>query len=69
MYEVTPPGVVMGLAWTSMGGSVLYIELGKAMGAAVEGNSNQGSLKVHYCHRFSAELSTKHKREPAEGET
>lgn len=26
MYESTPPGVIMGLAWTSMGGSVLYIE-------------------------------------------
>ncbi|XP_053209491.1 lon protease homolog, mitochondrial-like [Panonychus citri] len=26
MYEITPPGVVMGLAWTAMGGSVLYIE-------------------------------------------
>ncbi|VDK52876.1 unnamed protein product [Cylicostephanus goldi] len=26
MYETTPPGVVMGLAWTSMGGSALYIE-------------------------------------------
>ncbi|CAB3408936.1 unnamed protein product [Caenorhabditis bovis] len=26
MYEVTPPGVIMGLAWTSMGGSALYIE-------------------------------------------
>lgn len=23
---VTPPGVVMGLAWTAMGGSVLFIE-------------------------------------------
>ncbi|XP_064620790.1 lon protease homolog, mitochondrial-like isoform X2 [Lineus longissimus] len=29
MYEVTPPGVVMGLAWTSMGGSALYIETTK----------------------------------------
>nr|NVI75683.1 Lon protease [Cucujiformia] len=26
MYVKTPPGVVMGLAWTAMGGSALYIE-------------------------------------------
>ncbi|KAK6053283.1 hypothetical protein COOONC_09213, partial [Cooperia oncophora] len=26
MYEQTPPGVIMGLAWTAMGGSALYIE-------------------------------------------
>ncbi|KAG9301933.1 hypothetical protein G9A89_020977 [Geosiphon pyriformis] len=26
LYEKTPPGVVMGLAWTSMGGSALYVE-------------------------------------------
>ncbi|KAF7256917.1 hypothetical protein EG68_06283 [Paragonimus skrjabini miyazakii] len=27
LYEAnTPPGIVMGLAWTSMGGSVLYVE-------------------------------------------
>uniref|UniRef100_A0A1S4H431 Lon protease homolog, mitochondrial n=3 Tax=gambiae species complex TaxID=44542 RepID=A0A1S4H431_ANOGA len=29
MYESTPPGVVMGLAWTAMGGSALYIETAK----------------------------------------
>uniref|UniRef100_A0A914EJ49 Lon proteolytic domain-containing protein n=1 Tax=Acrobeloides nanus TaxID=290746 RepID=A0A914EJ49_9BILA len=26
LYETTPTGVIMGLAWTEMGGSVLYIE-------------------------------------------
>lgn len=26
MYEVTPAGVVMGLAWTAMGGSTLFVE-------------------------------------------
>uniref|UniRef100_A0A182Q276 Lon protease homolog, mitochondrial n=1 Tax=Anopheles farauti TaxID=69004 RepID=A0A182Q276_9DIPT len=29
MYDSTPPGVVMGLAWTAMGGSALYIETAK----------------------------------------
>ncbi|KAM7188226.1 mitochondrial Lon protease [Rhypophila sp. PSN 637] len=26
LYDVTPPGVTMGLAWTSMGGAAMYIE-------------------------------------------
>ncbi|CAO3591642.1 unnamed protein product [Absidia cylindrospora] len=26
LYEKTPPGVIMGLAWTSMGGTSLYVE-------------------------------------------
>ena len=27
LYDIAPAGVVMGLAWTSMGGSALYIEV------------------------------------------
>ncbi|KAH0565450.1 ATP-dependent Lon protease pim1 [Trichoglossum hirsutum] len=26
LYEITPPGVAMGLAWTRMGGAALYVE-------------------------------------------
>lgn len=41
IYSTTPPGVVMGLAYTSMGGSSLYIEA-----VAVEKGRNKGSLKT-----------------------
>ena len=34
-YQVTPPGVVMGLAWTSMGGSTLYVESNKVSSSGV----------------------------------
>lgn len=37
MYDTTPPGVVMGLAWTAMGGSTLYIETVAKRGGEKEG--------------------------------
>lgn len=43
MYETTPPGVVMGLAWTAMGGSTLYIETAISKPrTSVKGESGDG---------------------------
>ncbi|GMI94316.1 lon protease 1 [Hibiscus trionum] len=41
IYDQTPVGVVMGLAWTAMGGSTLYIET-----TLVEKGEGKGSLHV-----------------------
>lgn len=41
IYQRTPVGVVMGLAWTSMGGNALYIEA-----AVVEKTDGKGGLKT-----------------------
>ncbi|CAN8265279.1 unnamed protein product [Cochlearia groenlandica] len=41
IYEPTPVGVVMGLAWTAMGGSTLYIET-----TVVEEGEGKGGLNV-----------------------
>ncbi|KAJ0248486.1 Lon protease 1 [Hirschfeldia incana] len=41
IYEPTPVGVVMGLAWTSMGGSTLYIET-----TVVEEGEGKGGLST-----------------------
>lgn len=43
MYEVLPVGVVMGLAYTSMGGSTLYLEVAKSSFA---GKEVKGELKM-----------------------
>jgi Lon-like ATP-dependent protease len=54
MYDSTPPGVVMGLAWTAFGGSTLYIEtaLCRALKSASDEvktpgkGEGEGSLKL-----------------------
>ena len=40
LYETTPPGVAMGLAWTSMGGAALYVE--SILETALSANSRPG---------------------------
>ncbi|KAI4171070.1 MAG: hypothetical protein LQ343_004482 [Gyalolechia ehrenbergii] len=48
LYQTTPPGVTMGLAWTSMGGAALYVEsiLENALSASSRpGLERTGNLK------------------------
>lgn len=45
LYENTPPGVVMGLAWTAMGGSTLYIETTQCKPLSEE-KKFEGSLQL-----------------------
>nr|XP_034972882.1 lon protease homolog, mitochondrial [Zootoca vivipara] len=44
MYDVTPTGVVMGLAWTAMGGSTLFVET--SLRRPKDRESKEGSLEV-----------------------
>ncbi|CAB3244157.1 unnamed protein product [Arctia plantaginis] len=44
MYDITPPGVIMGLAWTAMGGSTLFIET--AVRNNVVDDKSHGSLEL-----------------------
>ncbi|KAM4549190.1 lon protease homolog, mitochondrial [Odontesthes bonariensis] len=46
MYDVTPPGVVMGLAWTAMGGSTLFIETSLRRPSGTAEAKGEGSLEV-----------------------
>ncbi|CAG7833864.1 unnamed protein product, partial [Allacma fusca] len=45
LYDVTPPGVVMGLAWTAMGGSTLFIETSLRRPKPAK-KDEQGSLEI-----------------------
>ncbi|XP_054837614.1 lon protease homolog, mitochondrial [Eublepharis macularius] len=44
MYDLTPPGVVMGLAWTAMGGSTLFIET--SLRRPKDKESKEGTLEI-----------------------
>ena len=44
MYETTPPGVVMGLAWTAMGGTTLYVETVLSQQGKGSGEGGGGAL-------------------------
>ncbi|XP_040896960.1 lon protease homolog, mitochondrial [Toxotes jaculatrix] len=46
MYDVTPPGVVMGLAWTAMGGSTLFIETSLRRPSGGAKDKGEGTLEV-----------------------
>uniref|UniRef100_A0A8C6UNH1 Lon protease homolog, mitochondrial n=1 Tax=Neogobius melanostomus TaxID=47308 RepID=A0A8C6UNH1_9GOBI len=46
MYQETPPGVVMGLAWTAMGGSTLFIETSVRRPSSGTEGKGESSLEV-----------------------
>ena len=52
MYESTPAGVCLGLAWTSHGGSTLYIETieqkKRAKSSTSSDNNSNGSGSIEY---------------------
>lgn len=52
-YDVTPPGVVMGLAWTSMGGSTLYVESNKVSSSGTPSLTITGTVTPQAGHEMA----------------
>jgi Lon-like ATP-dependent protease len=46
LYETTPPGVVMGLAWTSIGGTSMYVEVTAEKAVDDAGKPQGGRLSI-----------------------
>lgn len=46
LYETTPPGVVMGLAWTSIGGTSMYVEVTAEKAVDESGKPQGGHLSA-----------------------
>lgn len=70
MYDVTPPGVVTGLAWTAMGGATLYIETvlkkpfdsSSSEAGSLELTGNLGAVmkeSIHLAYTFAKSFLTK----------
>jgi Lon-like ATP-dependent protease len=72
LYETLPPGVVMGLAYTSMGGSVLFIEILRSKYSGEETESKiqtTGNLKqvmtesIQIAYTFSKKFASERKND------
>eukprot|EP00899_Mesostigma_viride_P029423 jgi/Mesvir1/9666/Mv12151-RA.1 len=84
VYESTPVGVVVGLAWTSMGGSTLFVETGvaetgdgkgrmKTTGQLGDVMRESSDIAYTYARQYLAKLAqrakgTAHKRAPGSNE-
>ncbi|ETW04663.1 ATP-dependent protease La, variant 14 [Aphanomyces invadans] len=57
MYETLQPGVVMGLAWTAMGGSSLYIETTTVQSKGASAlSASLGDVSHMVCYRWQGQL-------------